>query len=80
MESRGTSREFLYVKNATTAIVLANEKFNKSAPINIGACFEVTIKDFAKTIIKITEFNGKIIRDSSKPDVQPRQMLDISNA
>ena len=74
------SREFLYIEDAAEGIVLATEKYNKSEPVNLGAGFEITIKDLAEKITKLTGFNGKIEWDSSKPDGQPRRMLDISKA
>jgi len=74
------SREFLYVEDAAEAIVLATEKYNKSYPVNIGAGFEITIKDLVELIVGLTGFAGKVVWDSSKPDGQPRRMLDISRA
>ncbi|MFX0134137.1 MAG: GDP-L-fucose synthase family protein [Candidatus Hodarchaeota archaeon] len=74
------SREFLYVEDAAGAIILAAEKYNKPEPINIGAGFEIKIKDLVKLIAQLTGFKGKIIWDTSKPDGQPRRMLDTSLA
>ena len=74
------SREFIYVEDAAEGILLATEKYNKSNPINIGAGFEITIKDLVNLIVKLTKFNGKVIWDTSKPDGQPRRMLDTSKA
>ena len=74
------SREFLYVKDAAEAIVLAMEKYNKPAPINIGSGEEIRIKDLADKIKKLTGFEGSIEWDISKPNGQPRRCLDISKA
>lgn len=74
------SREFLYVEDAARAIVMATEKFNKSEPVNLGAGFEITIKDLANLIKKLTGFKGKIVWDKTKPDGQPRRMLDVGRA
>lgn len=74
------SREFLYVEDAAEAIILATERYNKSDPVNIGAGFEITIKDLVELITRLTDFKGKIIWDTSKPDGQPRRMLDVSRA
>jgi len=74
------TREFLYVDDAAEAILLAAEKYNKSDPVNLGAGFEISIKDLVKLIVKLTGFKGKIIWDSSKPDGQPRRCLDTSRA
>jgi len=74
------SREFLYVEDAAEAIVKATEKYNKSEPVNLGAGFEITIKDLVKLIMKLTGFTGKIVWDRTKPDGQPRRMLDVGRA
>ncbi|MHB8276112.1 MAG: GDP-L-fucose synthase family protein [Candidatus Humimicrobiaceae bacterium] len=74
------TREFLYVEDCAEAIVMAAEKYNKSDPVNIGAGFEISIKDLAEKIKEIFRYEGKIIWDSSKPDGQPRRCLDTSKA
>ena len=74
------TREFLYVEDCAEAIILATEKYDKPEPVNIGAGFEISIKDLAEKIKEITGFNGKIVWDTSKPDGQPRRCLDTSRA
>jgi GDP-L-fucose synthase len=74
------SREFLYVEDCAHAIVLATEKYNKSEPVNIGVGFEITIRDLISLIVKLTGFKGNIICDTSKPDGQPRRMVETSKA
>jgi len=74
------SREFLYVADAAEGIVLATEKYDGPEPVNIGAGFEITIKDLVEKVVKLTGFTGKIVWDSTKPDGQPRRCLDTSRA
>jgi len=74
------TREFLYVEDAAEGILLATEKYDKSDPVNLGAGFEISIKDLVELIAKLTGFKGKIIWDTSKPDGQPRRCLDTSKA
>ena len=74
------SREFIYVEDAAEGIISATEKYNRPDPVNLGAGFEIAIKDLVELIAKFTRFNGKIIWDTSKPDGQPRRMLDTSRA
>jgi len=74
------SREFIYAADAAEGILLATEHYNGPEPVNIGAGFEITIKELAEKIAKLTGFTGKIRRDSSKPDGQPRRRLDVSKA
>jgi len=74
------TREFLYVEDAAKAIVLAAEKYNKSEPVNIGAGFEIAIKDLVEKLVKLMDFKGKIVWDKTKPNGQPRRCLDVSKA
>ena len=74
------TREFFYVEDAAEAIALATDQYNKSEPINIGAGFEISIRDLTELIVRITGFEGRIVWDATKPDGQPRRMLDTSRA
>ena len=74
------TREFLFVEDAAEAIILAAEKYDKEPPVNIGASFEISIRDLVKLIKKITGYKGKIVWDKTKPDGQPRRKLDTSRA
>jgi len=74
------TREFLYVEDCAEAILLATEKYDKPGPVNIGAGFEISIKDLASLIAELTGFKGKIIWDTTKPNGQPRRMLDTQKA
>ncbi|MCR4277338.1 MAG: NAD-dependent epimerase/dehydratase family protein, partial [Candidatus Roizmanbacteria bacterium] len=74
------SREFFYVEDAARAIVLATEKYDQPEPINIGAGFEITIKDLVNKLVKLMDFKGKIVWDKTKPNGQPRRCLDVSKA
>ena len=74
------TREFLYVADAARGIVLATEKYNQPEPVNLGAGFEISIKDLVEKIARIMNFKGKIIWDKTKPDGQPRRCLDVSQA
>ena len=74
------TREFIYVEDAAEGILLAAEKYDKPEPVNIGAGFEIKIKDLVDLIVRLTGFKGKVVWDTSKPDGQPRRMLDTSRA
>ena len=77
----GTStREFLHADDAAEGIVLATERYNDSAPVNLGAGAEIRIKDLAQLIARLTGFTGEIVWDATKPDGQPRRMLDTTRA
>ncbi len=74
------TREFFYVEDAAEAIVLATERYNKSDPVNVGAGFEISIKELVELIVELTGFKGRVIWDKTKPDGQPRRMLDTTKA
>lgn len=69
------SREFIYVEDAAEGIILATENYDKPDPVNIGASFEIKIKDLVELIIRLTGFKGEVTWDTTKPDGQPRRML-----
>src|SRR3989344_312177 len=70
------SREFLYVDDCAEGIILATEKYDKSGPVNLGANREIKIKNLVKTVCKLMDFKGEVRWDKTKPDGQPRRMLD----
>lgn len=74
------SREFLYVDDAARAIVDATERYDGPEPVNIGAGEEITIRDLVELIAKLTGYDGDIDWDTSRPDGQPRRMLDTTRA
>jgi GDP-L-fucose synthase len=74
------TREFLYVEDCAEAIVLAAERYDGAEPVNLGAGFEISIKDLAELIVKLAGFQGRLRWDATKPDGQPRRCLDVSRA
>ncbi len=76
----GASREFLFVEDCARGMLRAAEKYHGAEPINLGAGFEITIRELAEKIKKLTGFTGDIIWDETRPDGQPRRMLDVSRA
>lgn len=74
------TREFLYVEDAANGIVMAAEKYNDSAPVNLGSGHEISIKDLAELIVRLTGFDGKLVWNKTKPNGQPRRALDTRRA
>jgi GDP-L-fucose synthase len=74
------TREFLYVQDCAEAIVLATEKYDGAEPVNVGAGFEISIKQVAELIAELTGFRGSTVWDKTKPNGQPRRSLDTSRA
>jgi GDP-L-fucose synthase len=78
-------REFMYVEDLANAIVFMMENIeakdlyeNGITHLNVGSGKDISISDIAKLVATITEFNGKIVYDSSKPDGTPRKLLDVT--
>lgn len=74
------TREFLYVDDAAEGLTLAAERYNDPDPVNLGAGFEITMRDLADEIRKLTGYAGTIVWDPDRPNGQPRRKLDVSRA
>lgn len=74
------TREFLYVEDAAEGVVLAAANYDDPDPVNLGAGFEISIKELTTKISKLTGFSGSIVWDTTKPNGQPRRMLDTRRA
>jgi GDP-L-fucose synthase len=74
------TREFLYVGDCAEAIALAVERYDGNEPVNIGAGFEISIRELAELIAELTGFTGKLVWDRTKPNGQPRRCLDTRRA
>jgi GDP-L-fucose synthase len=74
------TREFFYVEDAAEAIVAATERYDKAEPVNIGAGMEISIKDLVGKLVDLMGYKGEIIWDTTKPNGQPRRMLDTTKA
>jgi GDP-L-fucose synthase len=74
------TREFLYVDDAAEAFLLAAERYDDPAPVNVGTGAEISIRELAETIAELTGFDGRITWDTSMPNGQPRRALDASRA
>ncbi len=74
------TREFLYVEDCAEAILLATERYNECEAVNIGTGQEISIRDLIKLIAQLTEYHGRIVWDTTKPNGQPRRCLDTERA
>jgi len=74
------TREFLYVDDCAEGLVLAAERYDGSAPVNLGTGIETSIRDLAELVAELTGFEGEIVWDASMPNGQPRRSLDASRA
>jgi len=74
------TREFLYAGDAANGILMAAERYNGSEPVNLGSGNEISIKDLAQLIARLSGYEGEIVWDTSKPNGQPRRALDTKRA
>jgi GDP-L-fucose synthase len=74
------TREFLYVEDAAEGLIAAAEKYDGAEPVNLGSGFEISIRDLTTKIAALCRFEGKLTWDTSRPNGQPRRMLDTSRA
>lgn len=74
------TREFLFVEDCARGIADATERYDSPEPVNLGAGFEISIRDLAHLIGGLVGFRGEIVFDAARPDGQPRRRLDVSRA
>jgi GDP-L-fucose synthase len=74
------SREFLYVDDCARAVLLAAERYDGPAPVNLGTGKEIRIADLAALIARVVGFEGELVYDSNQPDGQPRRCLETTRA
>lgn len=74
------TREFLYVEDAAEGILAAAGEYNGDLPVNLGSGYEISIKDLAEMIVRMTGFEGRLVWQTDKPNGQPRRGLDVSRA
>jgi GDP-L-fucose synthase len=74
------TREFLYVEDAAEGILLAAERYNDSEPVNLGSGMEISVRELAELIARLTGYEGEFVWDTSKPNGQPRRALDTNRA
>jgi GDP-L-fucose synthase len=74
------TREFLFVEDCAEALLAAAEKYDGEEPVNLGSGVEITIKDLVHTVARACNFTGDIEWDTTRPNGQPRRLLDTSRA
>lgn len=71
-------REFLHADDLAEACYFLMQHYNESGLVNIGVGEDISIKNLAELVKKITGFPGEIVWDTSKPDGTPRKLMDVS--
>ncbi|MEY2830138.1 MAG: hypothetical protein RIQ33_1996 [Bacteroidota bacterium] len=70
-------REFMHVNDCADACIFLMKNYNDAEFINVGVGQDISIFDLALLIKKITNYDGEIIFDTTKPDGTPRKLMDI---
>ena len=71
-------REFLHSSDLASAVLLACEKYDSDSHLNIGTGEDLSIKELASKVSKLSGFTGQTKWDTSKPEGTPRKVLDVS--
>ena len=74
------TRDFLYVEDAADGIIKATENYNDPEPVNLGSGVEISMRKLAIIISRLTGYQYEIVWDTTKPNGQPRRMVDASRA
>jgi GDP-L-fucose synthase len=74
------SREFLFVRDAAEGVAAAADEYDDPDPVNLGSGKEITIRALAELICELCRFRGELRWDTTKPDGQPRRLLDTTRA
>jgi GDP-L-fucose synthase len=71
-------REFLHVDDLAAASVFLLQNYNEPEIVNVGTGEDITIRELAETVSRITEYPGSLVFDTTKPDGTPRKLLDVT--
>jgi GDP-L-fucose synthase len=71
-------REFLHVDDLAEAALFLMRHYDSPEILNVGTGADLTIRELAEMIQRVTGFQGRLVFDASKPDGTPRKLLDVS--
>ena len=71
-------REFLHVDDMAAASIHLMEHYDDASQVNVGTGADISIKELATIVAKVTGFEGKTEWDDSKPDGTPQKLIDVS--
>ena len=74
------TRDHLFVEDCAEGLLLAADRWSGAEPVNIGTGVEISFLELADVIADLTGFDGEIVWDTSRPNGQPRRMLDVTRA
>ena len=71
-------REFLHVDDLAKAVLFLLQDYDEATAINVGTGVDLEIRELASLIAQVTDYQGQIKWDTSKPDGTPQKLLDVS--
>ena len=71
-------REFLHVDDLAKAVLFLLQDYDEATAINVGTGVDLEIRELASQIAKVTNYQGQIKWDTSKPDGTPQKLLDVT--
>lgn len=74
------ARDFVYVGDVARGLLLAAERYQQPALVNLSSGVDTTVRQVVDTLVELSGFSGRVVWDSSKPDGQLRRVFDISRA
>lgn len=74
------TRDFVYAGDVAEGILLAAERYDEPALVNLSSSTETSIRDLVETLRDVSGFTGELEWDASRPDGQARRLFDVSKA
>ena len=71
-------REFLHVDDLAKAVLFLLQGYDEATAINVGTGVDLEISELASRIALVTDYQGQIRWDTSKPDGTPQKLLDVT--
>ena len=71
-------REFMHADDCADALVFLMQNYSGHEHVNVGSGQEVSIMGLMQMIARLSDYSGKIVTDTSKPDGTPRKLMDSS--
>ena len=71
-------REFLFVDDLADACLFAMQVYEGEIALNVGTGQDLSIRELAEVVTKVTQYHGRVTWDATKPDGTPRKLLDVS--
>ena len=69
-------RELLYVDDCADACIHLLKTYSGDSHVNVGSGVDLTILELTQTVMKVLQYDGRIVNDLSKPDGTPRKLMD----